>query len=450
MFNVPLEVAGKKLRPTQNRVPQMRKTVSNGLILLLGLAICLVGCGGKNTGNSQKQGTPVAKANWKQNEGVVFVDVDGKRLIEETSYSSAGTFSEGLCRVTAKESGLIGFIDIKGKPVIPCQFADNPISSLIANGINNIRCNEMFHCGYARVGSKNDNVLIDKKGNKVLEGYTAIDWDGEVAIVYKERPHNQGIYTMDGKEIVPIGECRYRFIGEGMLACYSSQFYNWGIMDTKGQMITDNMEEMFANDYPFKEVGEFCDGRVFVKMAQDHSICLLNKNGNIEQSFDKSMSIVPVTHCNYYVDAKAIYNSKYEKVAELPSDFRFSTVIPDESMMLSVHKKNDYQNEGFANVKGEIVIPCQYYSCTDFSEGLAFFKDDDGWHIIDNNGSIHGSPLDKAIQRYWLGDFCANRSVIDNSTVINETGTIIPMPDVKEIDDFHYSGNDNSYLSDEI
>lgn len=428
----------------------MRKTVSNGLILLLGLTICLVGCCGKNAGNSQRKGTPVAKANWKQNESVVFVDVDGKRLIEETNYSSAGTFSEGLCRVTAKESGLIGFIDIKGKLVIPCQFPNNPISSLVANGINNIRCNEMFHCGYARVGSKNDNVLIDKKGNKVLEGYTAIDWDGEVAIVYKDRPHNQGIYTMDGKEIVPIGECRYLFVGEGMLACYSSQFHNWGIMDTKGQMITDNMEEMFANGYPFKEVGEFCDGRVFVKMAQDHSICLLNKNGNIEQSFDKSMDQALIPSCGHYVYKDVIYNSAFEKVADLPDEARkgFTHIMPGKNIMIAVLDKNN--RYGIVNVKGETIVPFKYNEFTDFSEGLAFFKDEDGWHIIDDNGTIHGSPLDKNIHKYWLGDFCAGRSVIDNSLVIDKTGTTIPMPDVKEIDDFHYSGNDNSYLSDEI
>lgn len=427
----------------------MRKTVSNGLILLLGLTICLVGCGGKNAGTSQKQGIPIAKANWNQSEGVVFVDVDGKRLIDETDYSGAGTFSEGLCRVTAKESGLIGFINTKGKLVIPCQFPDNLISSLVANGINNIRCSEMFHCGYARVGSKNDNVLIDKKGNKVLEGYTAIDWDGKVAIVYKDRPNNQGIYTMDGKEIVPIGECRYRFIGEEMLACYSSQFHNWGIMDTKGQMITNNMEEMFANDYPFKEVGEFCDGRVFVKMAQDHSICLLNKNGNIEQSFGKSMDRSLIPSCGHYVYKGVIYNSAFEKVADLPDEARkgFTHIMPGKNIMIAVLDKNN--RYGIVNVKGETIVPFKYNDFTDFSEGLAYGKDEDGWHIIDDNGVISGT-LDKNISKYQLGDFCAGRATIGTTSVIDKTGTKVQFEDVKEIDDFHYSDNDNSYLSDEI
>ena len=426
----------------------------NKLFLLcfsLIVTLCISGCGGSGTGNKHKSGVAVAKVNWSMNEGVIFVNTDGKRIIDDKSLESAGKFSEGLCAVSDKESGLIGFIDIKGNRVIPCQFPQNQISSTIANGITNVRSNEMFHLGYARVGTRDNNVLVDKKGNRILEGYTAIDWDGEVAIVYKDRPHHQGIFTMDGKEIVPIGEYEFKFIGEGMLACYSPKFnYNWGIMNTKGQMMADNMEETFDNDYPFKEVGLFCDGRVFVKMAKNHSICLLNKNGSIEQSFGKSLSVLPVTHCNYYVDTKAIYNSKYEKVAELPSGFYFTTVIPDESMMLGVHEKNDWQNIGFANVKAEIVIPCQYNSYTNFSEDLAFFKDDDGWHIINDSGEILGSLQNKNIQKYGIGNFCAGRCVIGNATVIDNTGTTIQMSEVKEIENFHYSGNDNSYLSDEL
>ncbi|KWW29328.1 MAG: hypothetical protein AUK63_1550 [bacterium P3] len=399
--------------------------------------------------SGSNKGTPVAKINWNQ-DGVTFVDVYGNRIIDTKDFSSAGEFSEGLCRVTDKASGLVGFIDINGKLVVPCRFPANPISGTIANGIYNIRENEMFHCGYARVGSKNNNVLIDKKGNPILEGYTAIDWDGKVAIVYKDRPHQQGVYTMDGQEVVPIGECEYKFIGEDMLACYSHQFYNWGIMDTRGQMITDNMEEMFANDYPFDEVGLFCDGRVFVKMDQGRTFCLLNKDGSVEQSFGKSLPHLPVTHCNYYVDAKSIYNSRYEKVAELPSGFYFSTVIPDESMMLGVHEKNNYHNSGFANVKGEIVIPCQYSEFVGFSDGMAFIKDDKGWHIIDDGGAICGSLQDKNLSPYAIGRFCANRAIIHGNVVVDKSGAVVDIPGMEKISGYHYSGKDNSDLGDEI
>lgn len=432
----------------------MRKTVFNGLILLLGLTICLVGCGGKNAGNSQRKGTPVAKANWKQNEGVVFVDVDGKRLIEETNYSSAGTFSEGLCDVVDKESGLLGFIDIKGNLVIPCQFqAPNFYDRL--RGLT-VRSRGVFHNGYARVGSSEANLLIDRKGNPVLEGFTALDWDGKVAIVCKGDVRQPGLVTMDGKEIVPLGTySAMEFIGEGMIKVYGNNGGK-GIIDAKGAVLIDNDQKSKDTNTPYSEVGEFVDGYVVVQTTNGDWMSM-DKKGNVIVTLPKyngnSLTFggqMPKFSDGHIIYDNAVYYSSLSMVALFPPKGTNINSYAFVDGMASVYEGSLSEPKiGFANTDGKLVVPCLYSENTDFSDGLAFVRDDTGWHIIDKTGTVTGSlQFEPRINE--LGKFCAERALIQGKIVIDKTGSVVEMPGIVEISSFYYSGNDNSTLTDEL
>ena len=436
----------------QTKIEKMRRITR--FLLVTVFATTLFGCSSSGD-TGEKKGIALARANWNAGDGVVFVDVDGNRIIDSKQFNFAGKFSEGLCVVADKETGLCGFINEKGELVIPCSFP-NPSNYVRFRGVEP-RERARFHCGYARMGTSDGCVLIDRKGNTVLEGFVAIDWDGDVAIVSKDDMRMQGLYTMDGKEIVPIGTYNsIRFIGEDMLCCQKAGGGNCGIMDKTGKLLVDNVQELKETDRPYSKVGKFVDGYITVQML-DGSWRVMDKQGNVKHIFDKWIGNtrtfdgkMPDFTGRVAVIDGMLTGSNFEPIAEFPSGLYNISFVGFVDGMLKVSSSINEANYGFLNTKGEIAIPCQYKSATDFSEGLAFVKDDSGWHIIDKQGAVLGTLADKDIKEWKLGNFCAGRSVIGEQMVVDKNGNIVEMPRVTEIGDFYYSGNDNSELSEDF
>lgn len=79
-----------------------------------------------------------------------FYNLDNCTLIDCSKYKDVFAFSEGLCAVTDRKTGKLGFIDMKGNLAIPCVF-DEPL------------CCYSFHGGTCAMG----NSFINKQG-KVL------------------------------------------------------------------------------------------------------------------------------------------------------------------------------------------------------------------------------------------------------------------------------------------
>lgn len=447
-------IAPEMVAPDTYQGTQMKKKYLFSALFVIALSLFMAGCSGSSSDKGQKKGTPVAKVNWNQ-EGVTFVDVDGKRIIDTKDFSSSGDFSEGLCSVTDKESRMVGFIDVKGKLVIPCQFP-NPSFYDGFRGVS-IRCREMFHCGYARVGSSEGNALIDRKGHTVLEGYTALDWDGNVAIVCKDDIRCPGLVTMNGKVIVALGTYQaMEFIGEDMIKVYST-YGDVGIIDTKGGKLVDETQKQTETDTPYKKVGKFVDGYVIVQTSEDEWLAM-NKSGKVVNTLPKYIKNnlvfdgqMPDFKDGFLIYDKAILNSSLEKIADYPpAGLNINSYAFVEGMASVYEGSISDPKFGFVNTKGELVVPCKYKEYKEFSDGLAFVKNDEGWHIIDNQGNIFGSLQDKELRKYAIGRFCANRAIINGNVVIDKTGAVIDIPGVDEISGFYYSGNDNSFLSDEF
>ncbi len=457
MFNIPLE--GRILIVVPDTQQGLSLMKQNRLLLLcagLIFVLCTTSCGGSGTGNGQKSGPAVANANWSQNEGVVFVDVDGKRIVDNKSLKSAGKFSEGLCCVVDKESGLLGFIDIKGNLVIPCQFeAPNHYDGL--HGLT-VRSREVFHNGYARVASSEANMLIDRKGKPVLEGFTALDWDGKVAIVCKGDVRQPGLVTMDGKEIIPLGTYRaMEFIGEGMIRVYGNNGGK-GIIDAKGAVLIDNDQKSKNTNTPYSKVGEFVDGYVVVQTTNGDWMSM-DKKGNVIVTLPKyngnSLTFggqMPKFSDGHIIYDNAVYYSSLSMVALFPPKGTNINSYAFVDGMASVYEGSLSEPKiGFANTDGKLVVPCLYSEKTDFSDGLAFVRDDTGWHIIDKTGTVTGSlQFEPEPRNNELGKFCAERALIQGKTVVDKTGSVVEMPGIVEISSFYYSGNDNSTLTDEL
>ena len=423
-------------------------------MLVVALATFIAGCSGSGSGKEQKKGTPIAQINQNQ-EGITFVDANGNRIIDTKDFSQCGTFSEGLCAVTDKATHQLGFIDVKGHLVIPCQFPD-PSFLDGTRGIK-VRCRAMFHCGYARVGSSEGNVLIDRKGNTLLEGYSALDWDGDVAIVCKDDIRQPGLVTMSGTEVVPMGTYRkMEFIGEGMLKVVGND-WGTGIIDTKGNVLVDNVQELKKSEAPYGKVGTFVDGYVVVQV-DNGDWRVMDKKGSVVKILPKYVGNtltfggqMPVFDNGCVIFDNAIYNSSLEKVADYPPQGTRANSYAFVDGMASVYEGTMSEPLiGFVNTKGDLVIPCRYSEKRDFNDGLAFVKDDEGWHIIDKKGNITGTLQQENIQPYQLGKFCAGRAIIGDKVVVDKTGTVIDIPDMTQISDFYYSGNDNSFLNDEF
>lgn len=83
-------------------------------------------------------------------ENKYFYNLDDCTVIDCSEYKDVFAFSEGLCAVTDKKTGKLGFIDMKGSLAIPCVF-DEPLYCY------------SFHGGTCAMG----NSFINKQG-KVL------------------------------------------------------------------------------------------------------------------------------------------------------------------------------------------------------------------------------------------------------------------------------------------
>ncbi len=421
-------------------------------MLAITLAVCLSGCSGSGSGKGKQNGIPLAQIQ-KSQYGIAFVDVKGKIIIDSKEFGSAEQFSEGLCAVYDKDREKVGFINTNGKLVIPCEFEHPAYSSRVV-GLK-ARCREMFHCGYARVASSGDDVLIDRKGKTYLEGLFPIDWDGTVAIVCKDDIHEPGLVTMKGKEIVPYGTYyAMEFMGEGMIRVFGEQ--GVGIIDTKGKVLVDKETEE-ASDLPYLKVGDFVDGYVTV-MLQSGDWRVMDKTGKVVQNFPKYVGNtrtfdgqLPIFEDGYLIYENMICNSAFEPIAEYPPKGLKANSYAFVDGMASVYEGtlND-PKLGFVNTKGELAVPCLYSKTKPFSDGLAFVKDSEGWHIIDKKGNVCGTLQMEGVSEYMLGNFCAERAVIGDKTVVDKSGAIVEMPETEGISDFYYSGNDNSRTTEEL
>ncbi|MBR3529676.1 MAG: WG repeat-containing protein [Bacteroidales bacterium] len=434
--------------------------MKKGLLLMLAAAsvMMMTGCSGSSS-SGEKKGVPLAQVDQKGSDGIAFVNVDGQCVINDSRFSSAIGFSEGLCAVFDKGTNKLGFINGKSDLVIPCQFDNDEFRHRIPS-MTNIRERNMFHCGYARVCSGDGYILIDRNGNTVLEGYVPIDWDGHVVIACDQNVREVGLYTMNGKVVVAVGKySRYRFLQNGMLACYDNESGCYGIIDRNGNVVV-NKER--GEGFLYDEVSDFADGYALVHLKEtDGPWHVIDTKGNVVRQYPKrigntlTFNRIPKFYEGLTIYQGGILNNRYDPLLEFSDEVKVATYFSD-GMARVYESLNGGAKMGYVNTQGEMVIPYKYNAGSDFSDGVALVQDDSGWHIIDKNDNIVAT-LPGSVRNANgtnVPNFHAERLVTydDERQVIYDTkGNEVVLQGVTgNIENFYYSGSDNSEVDDEL
>jgi hypothetical protein len=253
----------------------------------------------------------------------VYIDSTGKEVLE-VNYDYAGDFHDGLAAFTPKEYGLSGYMDKKGKVVIKPQF----------------RYAENFSEGRAFVQldhEKNDWACIDRNGKVIRifpdcdpaqvilrrfsEGLAAVPIDG--AINYIDTAGN--IVIAEKLEFGHHFKNGYAIAVKG----------NWGLIDKHGKFVIPPV---------YDGVGDYNNGLIEVS----HS------------DFD-SIEVIKYTSCYVNLKNDTIISKDYE-------------VAYDFSEGLAAVRQNN--KWGFIDTTGRIAINFQFDDVKNFSNGLAWFRNE--------------------------------------------------------------------------
>ena len=130
-----------------------------------------------------------------------FINLNTGRVVIKGRYNHAWNFSEGLAAVY--RNGKIGFINMQGEEVIPCQF---PTTEYAIN-----RFGYAFHGGHATItNSKNECGLINKHGELVVDtSYDCIWSPVECGVRIFQDEDKFGVMDTDGTITLPL---QYDFI----------------------------------------------------------------------------------------------------------------------------------------------------------------------------------------------------------------------------------------------
>jgi hypothetical protein len=277
-----------------------------------------------------------------------YIDQAGKVIIKP-QYHDAGSFSEGLAKVMAK-NGKIGFIDVKGRMVIKPTFDDS----------------NDFHDGMVKVFLGGDGRFgyIDKKGSMVVPPRyeeQATDFSEGLAFVQGKGKKGGFIDKKGRYAIEPVYDRGWPF-SEGLAAVRSDG--KWGYINKGGEFV---IEPTFDRAWPFSE-----------------GLAAVSLDGQKWGFIDKS--------------GKMRIEPKIEG-----SCGKMNLAFSDG--LICVKMGDD---EGFMDKQGNLVIDTtEYYRVWDFQEGLAGVVADEQaerFMYIDKTGKpVFEATFDVA--EGWLGPF---------------------------------------------
>lgn len=281
----------------------------------------------------------VSKKNGEYGYKYGYIDKKGREVVP-CQYHDASLFSEGLCSVESDdEPRRIGFVDTNGNEVIPCQFENA----------------KDFSDGMAAVLKGDEWGFIDKSGNLIIDyqfksasnfhnGRALVANEGEIYFI--DKYGNQVLYVDSYNE---RGE--YSWVNIHDAAGYF-HYVKYEDDDRHERIIDSNGYELpFA--YKYDRV-DFLDYK--------------SKESRVSPLFEAVSRTRTVL-----VDVNGNEVSGYELGDE---DVAFGYVV----------KKNG--KRGCLNLKGEEVIPCEYDYAWMISEDMAFVEKDDKYGIVNANNKI--------------------------------------------------------------
>lgn len=259
-----------------------------------------------------------------------------KTKLKEKYYDVHSHMENGLCIVWSKEEGhKIGFINAKGKEVIPCIY-DAAMS---------------FSNQYAAVAKEIDGKkswgFIDKKGKEIVpciyKEVKDFSTDGLAAICINDEQTKEdlwGFVNTKGEITIPATFNNTDGFSEGMARVYNKKERASGYINTKGELVIPYMYDMASY---------FSEGIAWVE--KDDRYFTINKNN--ETIFKLRDGYEPAGD---FHDGLAVIESLSEKVKT---------------------EWWTYYLQGYVNKKGEFTIPVKYLTAEDFKDGIAEVKTKD-------------------------------------------------------------------------
>lgn len=420
---------------------------------------------------------PYEKTVLKYKQGNLWglMDFSGKK-ITEAIYEEirAVDYKEGFLKV--KKEGLFGVINIKGKEVLKAEY-DNILSDGYYNEktkyeeagfILRTKTDSGYRFGYAKANGKivldtiynevnriteiedsKDIYLITslngkyglRKNNKtVLENdFTEIGYDRTNKLLVVEKNSVQGVYDLNGKNIIPMDYSSIAIAGEYIDASKDEETI---IFDNKGnnidtdivslEKVSDNYSIAIDknNNYNILDNNgnkllnqrysylEYFTGNLFIATNTSNA-GVIDANGKIVVPLEYS-TVQKIEDANC-LKATVLQNNKvsiinsegkmgegieeatvtnegdYIKVSS-SSNIKYYTLDGKETTFKEIFPKNDIyatkQNDkwGFKDKDGKVVIPCIYDLVTEQNVNFVGVKQNGKWGVLDIKGNIVKEP----------------------------------------------------------
>lgn len=420
---------------------------------------------------------PYEKTVLKYKQGNLWglMDFSGKK-ITEAIYEEirAVDYKEGFLKV--KKEGLFGVINIKGKEVLKAEY-DNILSDGYYNEktkyeeagfILRTKTDSGYRFGYARANGKivldtiynevnriteiedsKDIYLITslngkyglRKNNKtVLENdFTEVGYDRTNKLLVVEKNSVQGVYDLNGKNIIPMDYSSIAIAGEYIDASKDEETI---IFDSKGnnidtdivslEKVSDNYSIAIDknNNYNILDNNgnkllnqrysylEYFTGNLFIATNTSNA-GVIDANGKIVVPLEYS-TVQKIEDANC-LKATVLQNNKvsiinsegkmgegieeatvtnegdYIKVSS-SSNIKYYTLDGKETTFKEIFPKNDIyatkQNDkwGFKDKDGKVVIPCIYDLVTEQNGNFVGVKQNGKWGVLDIKGNIVKEP----------------------------------------------------------
>jgi len=266
------------------------------------------------------------------------------------------TFSEGLAPV--EEWGKIGFIDKKGKLVIPFQY------QAAAN----------FSEGVAAVKRKDKWGYIDKTGKEVLPFVydDAMTFNGGLAPV--KIGNTWSVINRNGEVLFETDFVQIDSYSEGVakVICNDGK-YTENIIDERGRLL-------FTKDYIY--LGKFNEGCIPAKDEETGLFYFLDKNEEkvIDRgfayagSFSDGLAAVTFDH-----GGKTVYIDRKGDVVLISED-EYGAYRYCEGLI----KFQEGERFGFKDINGNVIVPPNFLKATDSSDGMIGLQVDRRWGFIEN------------------------------------------------------------------
>lgn len=430
-----------------------------------------------NNNTSIKNSYQTKILRYKDNNKYGLIDINGNK-ITSAIYDSIETleYKDGILRI--QENGKYGLIDINGDEIVKAEY-----NSIITDGyyneeskydkagyIVNVRTNEGYRYGY--INNKGKQILdtkftnikritelkddgsvylitydngkagVLKNGQTVIENrYEDVEFDVTNNIFVLQQNAKQGIFDLEGNEILPIQYENVIFAGryinaekDGKLLVFDtsgvlqsddsyksattvangkysitvSRDNKYGVIDSNKTNILDNKYSYIEYAYEDYFIVSL-DGKSGVMDAGNNTIISIDKdivqnirktnmiqiiNSNISEFYNSKMEKVSTQE-----DARIYIKDEYIEVASANNIeyFDLNGNKKEENQIFEKNKIFAKQQDGkwgYVDERGNTVVDFKYEMATNINKyGFAGIKQNGKWGVINKDGNVIKEPV---------------------------------------------------------